>query len=145
MQRYLIMVISAAVLSAVAGTLSPEKWRKYLNAVTGIMIMSVIVSPVYDLKTTDLFSDYSYNSELDMNAQKKAVCDELKIRVSEDAKQRIKQELGNECNVEVQLELNNKYEIEGVKEITVWTKSKKREIKQLLQKVYSPGKISFRN
>ena len=145
MNAYLIKVISAAVLSAITQSLAPEKWKKYLNAITGIMIISVIVSPIFELKKIDLFSDFTYNSSIDEYAQKKAVCKELEKRVSEDAANRLKTQLGGEYKVETTLEVNNDYEIVGVKEMRIWTKEKRQQAKKVLESIYSPQKISFLN
>ena len=58
MREYMITVIGGAVLAALAHTVSPEKWTKYIKIVTGIMIVSIIVSPVSVMIHGDIFSDF---------------------------------------------------------------------------------------
>lgn len=144
MNDYMITVIGSAVLSAIALMLSPDKWRKYVKAVTGIMIISVIISPVAALRGIDLFSGYEYSDAIDENAQKTAVREELEKRVAQDAAEKLSAEFGITAKVSVKLKVNENYEIEGVEEITVWTEKQAERIRQRLNEIYSPQKISFR-
>lgn len=145
MRQYLISIISAAVLSAVAQTVSPNNWTKYINIITGIMIVSVIAAPVFEISKIDLFSDFSYSYDVDEYAQKKAVITELEKKVSEDAANRLKNEFSWEFKVNTMLDVNENYEIESVKEMTVWPAKEKKRVKAFLQKIYSPQKILFQN
>lgn len=141
----MMTVIGSAVLAALAQVISPEKWQKYIKIVTGIMIISVIIAPVYELKGIDIFSGFEYESDIDEYAQKKAVAAELERRISEDVVLRIKNELGVGVRAEAAVSLNENYEIEGVEEISVWTDQSREKIRQILQEVYSPQKISFQD
>ncbi len=143
MDKYLTTLITAAVLSAVAKNVSPERWQKYISIITGIMLVSVIVSPVFEFAGVDLFSEFSYSEETDMFAQYKAVKEELEKRVAEDARARLEENLPGEYKVQAELFVNENNEIEGVKEMIVWTKEKEAPVKEILGTVYSPQKISF--
>lgn len=144
MNNYMITVIGSAVLAALALMLAPDKWRKYVKVVTGIMIISVIISPVAALRGIDLFSGYEYSYTVDENAQKTAVREELERRVAKDAEERLSDEFGITAGVDVKLKVNKNYEIEGVEEITVWTEKQAERIRQRLNEIYSPQKILFR-
>ncbi len=143
MQEYLIRLISAAVLSGVAQAVTPEKWKKYLNVIAGVMLINVIASPIFELRKIDLFSGFSYSDSIDEFAQKKAVVKELEKAVAEDSVKRLKESLGRDCTVEVVLDVNDMYEIESVKEMRVWMHGEINQAKAILQKVYCPGKILF--
>ncbi len=143
MDKYLTTLITAAVLSAVAKNVSPERWQKYISVITGIMLVSVIVSPLFEFAKVDLFEEFSYTEETNMLAQHEAVKEELEKRVSEDAKNRLANELGGEYRVETKLLINKNNEIEGVKEMIVWTREKEAPVRRILGAVYSPQKISF--
>lgn len=143
MDKYLTTLITAAVLSAVAKNVSPERWQKYIGVITGIMLVSVIVSPLFEIAKIDLFEEFSYESGTNMLAQYEAVKEELEKRVSEDAANRLKEELGGEYRVQAKLEVNENNEIEGVKEMIVWTREKEAPVRRILGAVYSPQKISF--
>ena len=40
-----ITIIGATLLSAMAGIIAPEKWRSYVQVITGLVIISCIISP----------------------------------------------------------------------------------------------------
>ena len=46
MKEYIITIIGATLLSAMAGIIAPEKWRSYVQVITGLVIISCIISPV---------------------------------------------------------------------------------------------------
>ena len=45
MKEYIITIIGATLLSAMAGIIAPEKWRSYVQVITGLVIISCIISP----------------------------------------------------------------------------------------------------
>lgn len=145
MKEYMTAVIGSAVLSALAQLVSPQRWAKYVRLVCGIMIVSVIASPIAEFKRIDIFDIEKYNGELDINAQKKAVISEMERKVAEDISVRIAEEFSEEAQVGVRLCVNDKYEIEGVDEISVWISTKREKIRRRLSQIYSPEKISFHN
>ena len=120
MKQYMITVMASAVLSALAQLVSPEKWVKYIRIICGIMIISVIAAPIGELRKIDIFGDYPAKESLDMNAQKKAVIEEMQSRVSDDVEKRVSDEFSENIKAEVKLKINDNYEIEGVDEINIW-------------------------
>ena len=143
MKQYFIMIISAAVFAGISSCIAPEKWKKYLNAISGIMIVSVILTPLPEFRKLDLFSGFQASEMQLSNIYAETVHSQLKKRISADIKDRIKANFGFDVQAEVELALNDKMEITGIKEITVWTMEKKDEINRLLQEVYFPEKILF--
>lgn len=143
MNSYMITLISAAVLSALVTILSPEKWRKYINIISGIMIVSVIASPLLQYKEVRLFVEETGISDIDRYAQQVAVAEELKNRVQEDVLERIYNELKIKINAEVIIDVNENKEICGVREIKIWTQTHQKKIEKILKEVYSPKKITF--
>ena len=49
MKSYIITVIGAALLSALAEIISPEKWRGYVKIITGLVVISSIIAPAAGL------------------------------------------------------------------------------------------------
>jgi len=43
MKEYIITIIGATLLSAMAGIIAPEKWRSYVQVITGLVIISCII------------------------------------------------------------------------------------------------------
>lgn len=143
MKEYFTMIISSAIFAGIAECAAPQKWKKYLNAISGIMIASIILSPIPDFKKIDFFAETTVNTLSAAEIQKKAVHSALKKKIDDDIVKRIKENLHIDITVQSELSLNDNGEIEGIEEITVWTSRKKTEIKSILEKVYSPMKISF--
>ena len=143
MREYMITVTGGAVLAAVAHMISPEKWTKYIRIITGIMIVSIIVSPVSVLIDGDIFSgygEYSFDGEY---LQQEAVNEEMEKKLAEDVVRRIKSEYGEEAEAEVVLTVNDRMQIEGVGEVKIWNVKNREAVRELIQKVYMPLKISF--
>lgn len=145
MREYMITVIGGAVLAAIAHMVAPEKWAKYIKIVTGIMIVSIIISPGAELIGSDIFAEYEYSCEIDENAQKKAVITEMETRIAADVEERILSEYSESITADVVLNINDSYEIEGVEEIKIWNAKNKESIKKRLTEVYAPSKIYFHN
>lgn len=145
MREYMITVIGGAVLAALAHTVSPEKWTKYIKIVTGIMIVSIIVSPVSVLINGDIFSDFEESTYIEENLHEKAVISQTEQKLSEDVISRIKTELGEDIIAEVVLEVDNDMQVEGVDLIKVWNGQNRERIKKILTEVYLPSEISFQD
>ena len=145
MKDYIISIIGGAVLASLANTVSPDKWTKYVKIITGLMIISIIISPGAKLLDTDIFEDYETAIEIDMNAQKKAVISELEKKISDDIKTRILNEFSENTEVKASLNVNDNYEIEGVNEISIWNAKNTKLIENRMNEVYSPSVISFRD
>ncbi len=145
MREYMITVIGGAVLAALAHTLSPEKWTKYIKIVTGIMIVSIIVSPVSVMIHGDMFSDFEESTYIEENLHEKAVISQTEQKLSEDVVSRIKSELGEDITAEVVLAVSDVMQVEGVDMIKVWNGQNRERIKKILTEVYSPSEISFQD
>ena len=145
MREYMITVIGGAVLAALAHTLSPEKWTKYIKIVTGIMIVSIIVSPVSVMIHGDMFSDFEESTYIEENLHEKAVISQTEQKLSEDVVSRIKSELGEDITAEVILAVSDVMQVEGVDIIKVWNGQNRERIKKILTEVYSPSEISFQD
>lgn len=143
MKEYFTLIISSAILAGIAECAAPHKWKKYLNAISGIMIASIILSPIPDFKNIDFFLNTTDNTISATEIQKNAVHSSLKKRIDDDITNRIKENLSIEITAKSELSLNDNGEIDGIEEITVWATQKRTEIKNILEKVYSPTKISF--
>ena len=58
MKEYIITIIGATLLSAMAGIIAPEKWRSYVQVITGLVIISCIISPVTAIVKSDIFDGF---------------------------------------------------------------------------------------
>ena len=116
------MILGAAVLSALVSVMSPEKWRSYIRLVTGIIILSCIVSPISNLlgrSGSFNIPEMSTFGNYDENMHKNLVIDELTARIEEDIKSRMAREYGADISARVNININENNEIEGVTLITI--------------------------
>lgn len=122
MKEYIITVIGATVLSAMANILSPDSWRKYIGVITGFIIISCIIAPVSKLADADLFSDFDefYEDRTDYKqVERNFIIKQLEGNIEEDIEKRFKDEFNDEVSAVVDLEVNENNEIEGVSHIKI--------------------------
>ena len=122
MKSYFLMILGAAVLSALASVMSPEKWRGYIRLVTGIIILSCVVSPVANLLGHGggfSIPEMSAPSDYDEDMHKELVMDELTARIENDIKSRMAREYGANISARVEININGDNEIEGITRITI--------------------------
>lgn len=122
MRQYIITIIGATLLSAMANILSPGTWRKYISVITGFIIISCIIAPVSDLVGSDIFSGFEdfYEEKTDYEAvERNIITDRLTNGVEEDIEKRFKKEFGENVQVEAELWINEEDEIEGIDRIRI--------------------------
>ncbi len=117
MKSYIITIIGATLLSALSGILAPEKWRSYVQVITGLVIICCIVSPVTTIVKSDILSGFDSvgeNIENNKNLQRDLVVEELKKRVDDDIAARMKKEFNLNVTAECEIRVNDEGAIEGV-------------------------------
>ena len=122
MKEYIITVIGATVLSAMANILSPDSWRKYIGVITGFIIISCIISPVSKLTDTDLFSGFDefYEDRTDYKqVEREFVIGQLEQKIADDIEKRFKDEFNESVSVSLNLDVNENNEIERVSHIKI--------------------------
>ena len=93
MKQYIITIIGATLLSAMANILSPDTWRKYISVITGFIIISCIISPISKLAKVDIFSGFDdfYEDRTDYAAvERDIILSRLKISICSDIEARFK-------------------------------------------------------
>lgn len=124
MKGYIISIAGAAVLSAVVGMLSPDKWNKYIGIVTGLVITLSIGRPILSIMHTDVFGGFSFNDTAISSEGKELFYAELKSelerRIENDVRNRMMTEFGTECSADVEAEMNTDGQITGIGRITVY-------------------------
>ena len=148
MKTYILTVIGAAVLSAFTTILTPEKWRKYISLITGLVIISCIMKPVAQLTKTDLFSGFNAieNTELyEEYRQSKIVIEELEKSVARDIEKRLKDEFGINAGAKVNLTVNENNEITGVKKIRITGCKINTAVKERLCYIYGTDRNVIEN
>lgn len=117
MKAYIITIIGATLLSAVCGILSPEKWRGFIQVITGLVIISCIVSPITNIVKSDVLVSFENIGEIspeNENMQTDLVVEKLRERVNDDIEARMEKEFNIIVSADCEIRVNGEGEIEGV-------------------------------
>ena len=132
------------MLSAMAQILSPESWRKYVSFITGLVVISCIISPVENLARTKAFSFGFSDNATDIRgavSQQELINKELSDRISADIEERLLSEFNLDITASVELKLNSGEQIEGVEKIRIKGAELNRKAIERLEDVYGTDKI----
>lgn len=146
MKAYIITIIGATLLAAMAGILAPEKWRSYVQIITGLVIISCIISPLTTVVKSDIFSGFDSveeniaNSE---NLQTELVMEELKKRVNEDIEARMMKEFNLSVRADCVIRVDGEGAIEGVDSVRIYGDKLTDRARSRLCEVYGlePGEV----
>lgn len=122
MREYILKITGAAILAVFVDLLSPNSWRKYLSIVSGIIILSVIISPVAELKNIDILSGYSENKVIEGEGNRiysDMLEKEFSKRIADDIRERVHEEFSKDVSVETMVEVNEKGNIEKISKIII--------------------------
>lgn len=123
MKAYIITIIGATLLSAMAGILAPEKWRGYVQVITGLVIISCIISPAASIVRSDIFDGFDsveQNIAESENLQADLVMEELKKRINDDIKARMEKEFSLSVTADCDIRVNEEGAIEGVDSVRIY-------------------------
>ena len=130
MKAYIITVIGAALLSALAEIISPEKWRGYVKIITGLVVISSIIGVFEGLDE----SIASVGETRD--TQNEIIAAQLKKNIDADIEKRMKDEYGLNIDAECELGFDGDGKMTGVKEIRVYGSPLTDGAKRRLCEVY---------
>lgn len=122
MKEYILSIIGAAVLSSFSSMLSPDKWRKYIGVITGLVVISCIISPLSKFSKTDLFKGFEYienNEQYSQNMQKEIILEEMSENIGKDISKRLLDEYGISVTAAAAVSINENNEICGIEKIRV--------------------------
>lgn len=148
MTAYISSIIAAAVLSGAASLLSPEKWRKYVGMITGVVILCTIIAPLSEINVTDIFSslesgvseqETAEGEELRLDMIKK----ELSSRVDTDIEERLKREFGADIKASSEIGVDADGNITGVNKIVIDGRLTEAAVNRLCE-VYGIEKASIK-
>ena len=123
MKSYIITIIGAALLSATALIIAPDKWRGYVRLITGLVIISCIVSPMLSLIHSDIFDgfDTSFETAAESgNIRRDIIRSELEKRINADIESRLKTEFGMNVRAECEIDITDDGTVEGVRLIRIY-------------------------
>lgn len=139
MKAYIITIIGATLLSAIGAIIALEKWRGYVQLITGLVIISCIISPITSILKSDIlngFESIEENVTNSENIQQDLVIKELEKRINEDISARLEREFDLSVSAECEILVNGDGEIEGVDEIYIYGDKLTDSAKNRLCEVY---------
>lgn len=143
MKAYILKLVGAALISAFAEHIAPNGWQKYVKLVSGLIIISVLISPFAenkrfaDFDVIDAGEEYAQIGEEMLRNQ---VTAELEQRIGGDIEQRVYDEYGISLKAEARLAVNDKGDIEKVEKIILYS-DKNEDVEQRLKFVYEPEEV----
>ena len=106
MKSYLLNVICAVLISMFCNILLPKEWAKYVKIITGLIIISAILSPFNFKWSFDEFKFDTEQAEFEQEAGEYSsdlIKEELKKRIEDDAQKRILEEFNKDVRVEAEI------------------------------------------
>ena len=147
MKSYIVSIAGGALLAVFADIFSPSGWKKYISIVTGIILITIIMTPIANLKKIDILSAYSEFNDNAISDGERIYSDMLKKEFSErlavDIKERIKSEFGKDVSVEVVVEMNDSGGIKKADKIIIGGISEDKKISQRISYVYDVDEVIF--
>lgn len=145
MKAYIIQIIGGALLAVFADIFSPAEWKKYIGVITGIILITIIITPLAKLKNTNVLSSYrSFDTETQVRGEE-IYSDMLKKEFSEnlalDIKERVKDEFSKEVSVEVSVEMNEKGGIKKITKIVLHGIEPNKEICGRISYIYNVDEV----
>ncbi len=149
MADYISSIICAGILSGAASLLSPEKWRKYVGVITGLIVICAVIAPLSDVRVEDIFSSISESNTESVTEEGEElrmdmVEEELQKRVEEDVEKRLNDEFGISAEAHVEIGVDDEGKITGVKKIEVSGERLTEAAKKRLCEVYGIEEAAVR-
>lgn len=142
MKGYVISICMAAIIASLADILAPKEHQKYIRILLGFLILSVILSPLPEMKKMKL-EPLKAQTENNASAFSDSITEKLKENVSSDICERLKSEFGIICDADIVLETDDEHKIRGVKEIKLSKKIPENAVVRL-KEVYGCEKIEYK-
>ena len=144
MREYILKIVGAAIMAVFVDLLSPVGWKKYLGIISGIIILSVISSPVAELKNIDIMSGYADAQSVEadgLGIYSDMLKSEFSKRVATDVKERVREEFSKDVSVEAEVEVNEKGNIEKISKIIVTGSGLDKKIADRISYIYDVEEV----
>ena len=142
MREYIMSVIGAGVLCSVSEIISPDKWKKYIKLLTGVIITIIMISPVKQIDFDMVYDFCSITPEYAVDNS--LLCDtvkgEFENRISKDIKERIFQKYGVKSEVVTTSETDDKGNVTGIALIKIKTFAKCPGVMDMITQIYGVNK-----
>lgn len=144
MKSYLMSITGAVLISVFSNVILPEKWNKYIKVITGLIIISTIISPLKISWDFEYDKQFKIPQNIEIDAKDYSlglIKQELKERVDEDIKKRLKEEFSKNIIADSDIGINLDGEITGVERIRISGDEISGTAVKRLQEIYAPKEV----
>ena len=139
----MITMSVAALLASVMEIFAPKEWEKYINLAIGLIILSIILSPVAKFCDAEILPP-TPSYKIDENAFYDEIASSMKQNVERDICERLQTEFGVAARAEVSLTIDSEHNIKGVDVIRIYTWKNPDGMIERLKTVYGCDKVEIR-
>lgn len=143
MKEYILKIVGVSLLAAISEHMAEEKWRRFVNLVSGFMILAVLLSPFISKWDTKLFDEFSldtHQADLGTDILYENIKKELETKISSDIKRRVAEEFSKDVSANVLVLCNKEGKIERVKRISLKGREDKK-ITERLKFIYGADEV----
>lgn len=144
MKSYVIQIVGAALLAVFADILTPDGWKKYMGIITGMILLTVMITPIAKFSGVDVLSGYRDSEEVVSQGQEiyaDMIKKEFSKSIALDVKERIRQEFSLDVAVEAEVETNDAGNIEKIIRITITGDSLSEKIADRIKYIYDVDEV----
>lgn len=144
MREYILKIVGTAIMAVFVDFISPEGWKKYLGIISGIIILSVIASPIAEFKNIDITAEYRDVQDVEAEGTEiysDMLRSEFSKRVATDVKERVREEFSKDVSVETEVEVNEKGNIEKISKIVITGSGLDKKIADRISYVYDVEEV----
>ena len=135
MREYIMTMSAAAIVAAVFELLAPKEWDKYVRLGAGLVILTIMLSPIIKLKSGRI-EPIPETKNINESVFYDEIAESLKKRIEQDIETRLRGEFGVNAEAEVEIEVDEEHNIKGVKRIRLKTHKKVNKMAERLEEVY---------
>lgn len=143
MRAYIIKIVGATILAVFGDMLSPPGWKKYIGIVSSLILMSVIVTPVAEIKGIDITSGYEDTQIADDGTMlySSMLKQEFSKNIALDVKERILSEFSVDASVEAEVNVDDNGNIANISKIKITGENLTDEIKARISYIYDVDEV----
>lgn len=143
MREYIITMSVAALVASVMEIFAPKEWEKYIKLAIGLIILSIIISPVVKFRDAKILPQ-TPSYKINENAFYDEIAREMKKNVEQDIAERLKTEFDVDAKVETELTIDDEHNIKGVNIIRIRTWKNPDGMIERLKKIYGCDRIEIK-
>ena len=143
MRDYIVTISVTALVVSVLEIFAPKEWEKYIKLGIGLVIMSVMLSPVGKFRCGKInfkAPEYTVKQE-EFYA---GIIKKLKTDIERDIEERLKNEFNIDSDATVEIETDEDSNITGVKSIRIHSRKNPGNIEERLEEIYGCSKIEIK-